>query len=121
MARTNIYIKDSVYEEIKNIVKEKSHEGISHAECNISNTCSKFIEDGLMLYKAQMKNKTSYETDPINFRKELIKNITENRVYSQKIIGMLSLIPDVAGKFPLEKIQPDAEGETDRIMKKLFS
>lgn len=96
MARVNVYIKDSIFNEIQEIVEQKHLEGASRAECNMSNTCSQFLEDGLLVYK--FRKSGNVEESGFSqelFNKMLLENAIKSRVVSQKIMAMMLSLMEI--------------------------
>lgn len=70
MARHNVYLKDKIENEIKDIIALGIQNGASKAEMNVSSMVNELCRLGLMIYKSS-ENKSSFNLD--TYRRESIR------------------------------------------------
>lgn len=87
MARINVYIKDKIEREIRDIVQQEQQNGASASEMNLSALCNELLRLGLMVYKAQDEDNNF---DLVMYRRDLIKASTGAREAAMLLVGMVS-------------------------------
>lgn len=121
MPRIQTFLSNSVIDEVSSIVESRRAEGASSQDASLSNTVSMLVELGLRVYRIQRGG----EEDVFNqteFNKVLLENAIKARLSSQKVLGILSFIPEISGheRFSLSQIVADIQVETDNTMARLF-
>ena len=121
MPRVQTFLNNDVIEEVNSIVESRRAEGASNQDASFSNTVSMLVELGLRVYRLQRENKT----DPFNqteFNKLLLDNAVRARITSQKLLGVLSLLPELTNHegFSLARVIEKINDEADEINSKMF-
>ncbi|WP_262216139.1 relaxosome protein TraM [Serratia ficaria] len=88
MGRLNIYVKQKIENEVRDIVRAEIQKGAAANEMSISSMCNELLRLGLMVYKAQDEEGSAF--DVLEFRRDLIKKAAASREAGVLITAMMS-------------------------------
>ncbi|AGO57693.1 hypothetical protein SOD_p00190 (plasmid) [Serratia plymuthica 4Rx13] len=112
MGRLNIYVKQKIESEIRDIVQAEIQKGAATNEMTISSMCNELLRLGLMVYKAQDEDGSAF--DVLEFRRDLIKKAAASREAGVLITAMMSEV--------YERVCGNTDrGEIDEVINKNLS
>ncbi|PLR29190.1 conjugal transfer relaxosome DNA-binding protein TraM [Chimaeribacter arupi] len=121
MPRVQTFLSNDVIEEVNSIVESRRAEGASTQDASFSNTVSMLVELGLRVYRLQRENNTD-AFNQTEFNKLLLDNAVRARITTQKILGILTYLPDIANveNFSLQRLVDKINSETDDVNARIF-
>lgn len=87
MARHNVYLKDKIENEIKDIISLEIQNGASKSEMNVSSMVNELCRLGLMIYKSS-EDESSFNLE--NYRRDLIKKSSGSREGVMLLVSMMT-------------------------------
>lgn len=114
MAKIQVYASDEVTEKIKSIVERRKTEGAKEKDVSFSSVSSMLLELGLRVYEAQMERKES-GFNQMAFNKTILESVMKTQFATNKILGISSQNPHVAGnpkfewRYMIESILDDTQ------------
>lgn len=87
MARHNVYLKDKIENEIKDIIALEIQNGASKSEMNVSAMVNELCRLGLMIYKSS-EDESSFNLE--TYRRDLIKKASGAREGTMLLVSMVT-------------------------------
>ncbi|TDN51505.1 conjugal transfer relaxosome DNA-binding protein TraM [Scandinavium goeteborgense] len=119
MAKVQAYVSDTVYDNIRNIVKERHQEGVK--DVTISNVSSMLLELGLRVYKIQTERKEG-GFNQREFNKVLLDQVVKINATCTHLLRIGVLNQEVAGKesFELERLVEQVRSHSANVIGNFF-
>jgi len=121
MAKIQVYASDEVTEKIKSIVERRKTEGAKEKDVSFSSISSMLLELGLRVYEAQMERKES-GFNQMAFNKAILESVMKTQFATNKILGISSQSPHVAGnpKFEWRYMIESILADTQQVVQLFF-
>ncbi|MDT8885837.1 conjugal transfer relaxosome DNA-binding protein TraM [Klebsiella aerogenes] len=121
MAKVQAYVSDEVAEKINAIVEKRKTEGAKDKDVSFSSVSTMLLELGLRVYEAQMERKES-GFNQMAFNKVLLETVMKTQFATNKILGISSQSPHIAGnpKFEWRNMIENILEDTQQVVHMFF-
>ncbi|MGE0968592.1 conjugal transfer relaxosome DNA-binding protein TraM (plasmid) [Klebsiella sp. WOUb02] len=121
MAKVQAYVSDEVAEKIYAIVEKRRAEGAKEKDVSFSGVASMLIELGVRVYEAQMERKESGFNQML-FNKLLLESVIKTQFSVNKVLGISSQSPHIAGipKWEWPAMVENIREDTQEVISRIF-